>query len=252
MTLKRTTKILLILAGAFVLAVLVVFANVSRSGSQVRGIEVAIHYGSTPELVRGQTVEDSILSHYPQLMRQRVKSVDCHRVEAAARRVPFLANVSASVSVSGKVVVRADQRRPVARLYYGGREFYFDASGAVFPTSPLNECNVLVAGGDFSEPLRPDSLNSQMRSLVRLAAWLDDNGDYRDLIDQIYVLSDGDVMMVPKVGDHVVELGAAEDMDSKFANLLTFYRKGMPRAGWDTYSQISLKFKGQVVCTKRQ
>ena len=71
------------------------------------------------------------------------------------------------------------------------------------------------------------------------------------MIDQIYVLRNGDVMMVPKVGDHVVELGAAEDFDTKFANLLTFYRKGMPRAGWDTYSKISLKYRGQVVCTKK-
>ena len=251
MTLKRSTKILLILAGAFVLAMLVIVANVSRSHSQVRGIEVAIHYGKTPELVRSQMVEDTIFSHYPQLMQRMVNSVDCHRVEAAARRVPFLENVSASVSVSGKVIVRADQRRPVARLYYGGRELYFDASGAVFPTSPLNECEVLVAGGDFTEPLRRDSLNSQMRSLVRLAAWLDNNSDYRDLIDQIYVLRNGDVMMVPKVGDHVVELGASEDFDTKFANLLTFYRKGMPLAGWDTYSKISLKYRGQVVCTKK-
>jgi cell division protein FtsQ len=58
-------------------------------------------------------------------------------------------------------------------------------------------------------------------------------------------------MMVPKVGDHVVELGDANDLDGKFANLVAFYRKGMPRAGWDTYSKISLKFKGQVVCTKK-
>ena len=59
------------------------------------------------------------------------------------------------------------------------------------------------------------------------------------------------MMMVPKVGDHVIELGAVDDLDNKFSNLLTFYRKGMPRAGWNTYSKISLKFKGQVVCTKK-
>ena len=57
--------------------------------------------------------------------------------------------------------------------------------------------------------------------------------------------------MAPKIGDHVIELGSPDDLDSKFDNLLAFYRKGMPRAGWDTYSKISLKFKDQVVCTKK-
>ena len=69
--------------------------------------------------------------------------------------------------------------------------------------------------------------------------------------NQIYIERNGDMMMVPKVGDHVIELGTIDDLDNKFSNLLTFYLNGMPRAGWNTYSKISLKFKGQVVCTKK-
>ena len=242
---------MLILLSVAVLAVLVIVANVARSRSQVRGVEVAIRYGDTPQLVSRQAVVDTVLRRVPNLLRLSVKSVDCSRVAAAARRVPYLTHVSASVSVSGKVVVRADQRRPVARLYYGTRELYLDADGALFPTSPMGYCNVLVAGGDFIESLRLDSLNAQLTAIWRLAAYLDHEDDYRDLIDQIYIERDGDMMMVPKVGDHVIELGSVDDLDTKFSNLLTFYRKGMPRAGWDTYSKISLKFKGQVVCTKK-
>lgn len=249
--LKRSAKIMLILLGVAVLAVLVLVANVTRSRSQVRGVEVSIRYGRTPQLVSRQTVIDTVLRRMPNLQQLSVNAVDRNRVVAAASRVPFLTHVSASVSVSGKVVVRADQRRPIARLYYGAREFYLDADGALFPTSPLNYCNVLVAGGDFTEPLRLDSLNSQVRALWQLAAFLDREDDYRDLIDQIYIERDGDMMMVPKVGDHVIELGSVDNLDTKFSNLLTFYRKGMPRAGWNTYSKISLKFKGQVVCTKK-
>ena len=88
-------------------------------------------------------------------------------------------------------------------------------------------------------------------ALWKVATFLDNEDDYAPLIDQIYIERDGDIMMVPKVGDHLVELGSPDDLDAKFSNLLAFYRKGMPRAGWNTYSQISLKFKGQVVCTKK-
>ena len=34
-------------------------------------------------------------------------------------------------------------------------------------------------------------------------------------------------------------------------NLMVFYTRGLPQAGWDTYSQVSIKFRGQVVATKR-
>ena len=114
----------------------------------------------------------------------------------------------------------------------------------------MADCNVLVAGGDFTEPLVIDSLNSQMLSLLEVAKYLDRNSNYAILIDQLYVERDGDIMMVSKLGDNIIELGTADNLDEKFSNLWTFYRKGMPRAGWNTYSKISLKYNGQVVCTK--
>lgn len=248
---KRTVKILLILLGAVVLMVLVVVANVNRAHSTVRGIDVVIRYGRTPRLVSDQTVRDSIVAALPGVLSQQVGDVDREAVAAAAARVPYLERVSASVSVSGKIVIRARQRRPIARLFYGSREYYFDKEGSIMPTSPLGDCNVVVAGGDFTEPLRSDSLNAQMLSLVKLASFLDDEKQYGQLIDQIFVEADGDMMMVPKLGDHIVELGSVDDLEAKFSNLVTFYRKGMPRAGWNTYSRISLKYKGQVVCKKR-
>lgn len=242
---------MLIVLGAALLAVLVIAANVVRSRSQVRGLEVVIRYGDTPRLVDRQVVKDTVLRRIPTLLQLSVKNVDCSRVASVARRVPYLDNVSASVSVGGKVVVRADQRRPIMRLYYGNREFYMDSEGALFPPSSTGFCNVLVAGGNFTEPLRIDSLNAQVKALWQVACFLDKEDEYAPLIDQIFIERDGDIMMVPKVGDHVVELGSADDLDTKFSNLLTFYRKGMPRAGWNTYSRISLKFKGQVVCKKK-
>jgi len=87
--------------------------------------------------------------------------------------------------------------------------------------------------------------------LLQLATFLDNQEKYGCLIDQVFIERDRDVMMVPKLGNHVVELGHVENLDEKFSNLLTFYRKGMPRAGWNTYSRISLKYHNQVVCTKK-
>lgn len=251
MKLRRPHKILIIILGALLLAVLVVVGNVNRLHSAVRGIEVNIRYGRTPQLVDEQTVRDSILASVPALLQQSVGSVDRQAVANAAARVPYLKEVSSSVSVSGRVVVRATQRRPIARLYYGNRELYIDEEGRIMPSSSLGSCNVVVMGGDFTEPLRVDSLNAQVTALWQVALFLDGESKYGDLIDQLYVERDGDIMMVPKLGGHVVELGTADNLDEKFALLLAFYRQGMPRAGWDTYSRVSLKYHGQVVCTKR-
>ena len=180
----------------------------------------------------------------------QVKDVDRGAVASAASKVACLSDVYTAVSVSGKVVVKATQRRPVARLFYGGKEYYFDSEGVIMPSSRLAEPDVIVTGGDFTEPLRVDSLNAQVKSLVLVASWLDASKTYKGLVDQLYIERDGDIIMVPKLGSQLVELGDADNLDEKFAGLMAFYREGMPRAGWNTYSRISLKFRGQVVCTK--
>ncbi len=249
---KRSVKISLILLGAAVVVAMVVAANLWRSGMQVRGIDVVIRYGHSPELVGQQEVRDTVLAVLPNLLRQQVKAVDCQAVAAAAARVPYLTGVDATVSVSGRVVVRAAQRRPIARIFYGEQELYIDRYGHLFPASNLGNCEVLVAGGDFVRPLhRLDTLYSQTHSLWRVASFLDDEPDYALLVGQLFVERDGDILIVPRIGGQIVELGSPENLEEKFSNLLTFYRKGMPRAGWDTYSKISLKYRGQVVCTKK-
>ena len=168
---KRSVKISLILLGAAVVVAMVVAANLWRSGMQVRGIDVVIRYGHSPELVGQQEVRDTVLAVLPNLLRQQVKAVDCQAVAVAAARVPYLTGVDATVSVSGRVVVRAAQRRPIARIFYGEQELYIDRYGHLFPASNLGNCEVLVAGGDFVRPLRRlDTLYSQTHSLWNVMA----------------------------------------------------------------------------------
>lgn len=248
---KRPLKIGLIVGGALVLLGVTIAANISRLHSTVRDVVVDIKHADTPQLVSEQTVKDSIFASMPHLAATRVADVDRERVAMAAMGVPFIESAKASVSPSGKIIVKTIQRRPIARLFYGNHEYYFDNNGIVFPTSTLADCNVLVAGGDFAEPLRLDSINGQVLELVKVADFLDQNSEYRILVDQIYSEAEGNVLLAPKLGDIIVELGSADNLESKFSNLLAFYRNGLPRAGWNKYSRISLKFDGQVVCTRR-
>lgn len=248
---KRPAKIALILSSILLLAILVLVANVVRSRMQVRGIEVVLNYGDTPMLVDQKTVADTLVARIPDLLQKQVRQVDSRQVANAARHVPFITNISTSVSVSGKIVVTADQRHPVARLFFGDNEYYIDLEGKTIPTSDLGDCNVVVATGDFHGRLSSDTTKAQLEALWQVALFLDSHADYQSLVDQLHVQRNCEVLMVPKVGDQVIELGDTTNLENKFADLLAFYRNGMPRAGWDAYSKISLKFKDQVVCTKK-
>jgi len=41
-------------------------------------------------------------------------------------------------------------------------------------------------------------------------------------------------------------------LNEKFENLRSFMQIALPREGWDHYSFINLKYKNQIVCTKKE
>ena len=68
-------------------------------------------------------------------------------------------------------------------------------------------------------------------------------------------MSSGDLELelIPRTGSHVVEFGQVGDskeIEEKLDKLLAFYQKGLTNLGWENFSTISIKYKGQVVCTK--
>lgn len=69
-------------------------------------------------------------------------------------------------------------------------------------------------------------------------------------------MSSGDLelVLIPRTGSHVVEFGQVGDeaqIESKLNKLLAFYQNGFTKLGWDMFSTISVRYEGQVVCTKR-
>lgn len=56
------------------------------------------------------------------------------------------------------------------------------------------------------------------------------------------------------VGDLKIIFGSAysnKQVNDKFTRLKIFYKEGLPYEGWDKYSEINLKYDGQIVCRKR-
>jgi len=74
------------------------------------------------------------------------------------------------------------------------------------------------------------------------------------LIGQSYLEKNGDFVLIPIVGDLKIVFGPANSDKSvidKFTRLKIFYKEGIPYEGWQKYTEINLKYDGQIVCRKR-
>ena len=70
-------------------------------------------------------------------------------------------------------------------------------------------------------------------------------------IEQICVFPNKEVELIPRVGRFRIVLGALDDFEEKLNKLRLFYDQAIPKVGWDKYSVIDLKYKNQIVCTKK-
>ena len=91
------------------------------------------------------------------------------------------------------------------------------------------------------------------------------NDVWKNLIEQINVLPNHSVEIVPRVGDHIVHLGRLPDgnrrtdhytlirkfMEVKMTRLLKFYKYGLSEVGWNKYSYIDIEFNNQIICRKK-
>ena len=73
----------------------------------------------------------------------------------------------------------------------------------------------------------------------------------RSLVTMYCVRDTNNIILVPEVSGHVINIGNADGFENKFAKLKLFYREVMPVKGWNTYDTISVKWNHQIVATRR-
>lgn len=236
------------------IAALVIGANIWRNNSVVRNIKVEIDYQGCDTLITSEDVKGKIEEALPNLYSTLLSKVDLTAVESAAALSPYLSGCHANVSIGNAVVLYATQRRPIVRVMVGANEYYISQCCHAMPPSRRGSSDVIIAGGNIPPctTVQHDTLsNTAQRDVWALAKYLDEHPDYGVLFDQIYGDERGNLYLTPKIGSHIVEVGAPINLDEKFQNLLVFYTQGLPQAGWDTYSKVSVKYRGQIVATKR-
>jgi cell division protein FtsQ len=103
---------------------------------------------------------------------------------------------------------------------------------------------VLVATGYFSEDFAKEQL-------LPFALFLEENPFWKAQIEQVHVEQNGNVVLTPLVGDHLIELGNMQNYVEKLRNMKAFYEQVLVLNNWDKYQTISLKYKNQVIAKKK-
>lgn len=173
-----------------------------------------------------------------------MNDVNTDRIETELLKNEMIANVEAYKTPSGIIKLEVYQKMPILRVISVGGNYYVDNEGSTMPVSRRYAAHVPVASGYVEKELA-------VTDLYKFALFLQKNEFWNNQIEQIYVHSDNEIELIPRVGKLRIVLGTFQDFEEKLNNLQLFYEQAIPKVGWEKYNIINLKYKNQIVCTKK-
>ncbi|MCX6287491.1 MAG: hypothetical protein NTY96_10280 [Bacteroidetes bacterium] len=255
----------LLVAGA---CVLVGFTSFEQYYRPCHRIYITMDYGQADKLVTKEDIDSLIRRSTGKISGKPMGWVNIRHIETSITSQAYVEKAHIYESLDGNIFVDVKQREPILRIINSKYEtFYVDGSGRLLPPNPFFPARVLVANGNISHsyitnrnfrietPMMDDTLgpaDTLMLDLYKLALYINRDKFLKAEIDQIFVTPSKEFELVPKIGNHLIMLGRADNLDEKFKKLLAFYKQGLNIMGWNKYNYINVKYRNQVVCSKLQ
>jgi cell division protein FtsQ len=190
------------------------------------------------------------------LIGQSLTAINLQRIEKDIIANPYIAYATVYADMNGVIQIKVKQRQPILRIINAnGQDYYIDKHGLKMPVSPNFTANVLAANGNILEHFsgKVDTLITKTaRDLYKVALYVKQDTLWDAQIEQLFVDNKNDIELVPRVGNQRIILGSADSLQTKMRNLLVFYKKAMPKVGWNTYKTINVKYSNQIVCEKNK
>ena len=263
---KLKSAIIWTLLIGYTVAVLWIVGN-ETDKVRVSAVSVRISDNSSNKFITESDVTQALEKENIKLVGMLMDSINIHYLEdILTHNNKSINRAEVYRTMNGEIGVNVEQRRPIMRIINpNGDSYYIDANGQVMPLSKKYTAHVIVVNGNLNEPymdhVGENMLRQQLKAdkstgellpdLFKLVYFINNNRFWKAQIEQIYINSKGDIELVPRVGNHTIILGTVDNMREKFENLEAFYEQGLSRYGWNKYKTINLKFKNQIVCTKR-
>ncbi|MBQ7513207.1 MAG: FtsQ-type POTRA domain-containing protein [Prevotella sp.] len=241
---KKTAIILtdILLAVYLVLAV-TAFNHPDELSSVCGEVNIQIEDGTVKGFLTADEIKAQLKHQHIYPLGDPIAQVPCRQIEEVLQKNPFVKSVECYKTHTGHVNIKIVQRMPVMRIKAdNGDDYYVDEHGNIMPATRLVS-NLAVATGHINKTYAQKILTNIGVYLLKHPMWLCQ-------VEQLNVLADGSMEMVPRVGNHIVYLGLPVKLDKKFARLEKFYRYGLSKAGWNKYAYINVEFDNQIICRR--
>lgn len=176
---------------------------------------------------------------------KKMKDIDLMAIEQTLTQNVFVQSACCYKTATGKICINVTPHQPVLHIIgNNGENYYLDNSGNPMPGNGFC-ADLVIATGNISRAYARKSLTSLGKFIQRDPFW-------NNQIQQIHVLPDSCIELIPRVGQHTIYLGQPGKYKEKLNRMRIFYSEGLNKTGWNKYSTISLEYDNQIICKKKK
>ena len=173
-----------------------------------------------------------------------LETIDMDSIEHVLERHQMISQAECFLTSDNCVRIKVRSVVPLVRVMSrSGADYMVGSNGGIIEYRGI-AVNLPVATGYISRAYASDQLMNVVRGIYASRFW-------KAQIVQIDVSENGQVLLVPRVGGHIIDIGTPDDVSGKLERLMRFYENGMNVIGWNKYCRLSAAFDGQIVCRKK-
>ena len=221
------------------------FVHDENSRRECQGIDLRIIGNSLPDSVLRQGVNSQLARYGHRLKGEPLGSIDLQGLEDYLSHFSNFETVECSINPDSRLRITIEPIKAEVRVFSdNGISFYINRQGKriLADAEFYVDVPVLIAPGKYDK-LIPSAL-----SVIRYAG---SDPELSPLIAAYKIDGPNDLIIIPRIQGHVINFGDSTRLDEKKAAILAAYRDVMPAKGWNTYDTISVKFKSQIVASRR-
>ncbi len=209
------------------------------------GIDLRIIGNTLPDSVLRQGVNSQLAKYGKKLKGEQLERIDLRKLEDYLSNFSNFESVECSFNPDSRLRITITPIKAEVRVFTDrGRSFYINRYGKRINADAefYIDVPVLIA------PEKYDNLIPAALSVIRYTGG---DAELSPLIAAYKIDGPNDFIIIPRLQGHVINFGDSTRLDEKKAAILATYRNVLPAKGWNTYDTISVKFKNQIVASRR-
>ncbi len=242
---KTVFKIVLCLMLLGYVAFAFAFVHEENAKRICPGIDLRIVGNTLPDSVLRQGVNSQLAKYGKKLKGAALENIDLKGLEDYLSTFSNFESVECSFNPDSRLRITITPIKAEVRVFTDkGRSFYINRYGKRIKADAefFIDVPVLIA---------PEKYENCIPSALSVIRYAGSDPELSPLIAAYKIDGPGDLIIIPRLQGHVINFGDSTRLDEKKAAILAAYRNVLPAKGWNTYDTISVKFKSQIVATRR-